>query len=64
MNFSLDYLLVLFLVLVPGERGFSIGCIWMQSIQVVIICRRRVQSGSVEIGGVLGVAVHCSHISD
>ena len=64
MNFSLDILPVLLLVLAPGERGLSIGCIWMQSVQVVIIYCRRMQFALGEISGVLGVAVGCSHISN
>ena len=64
MTFSLDILPALHLGLAPGERGLNIGHIWMQSAQVVIIYRRRMHFGSEEISGVLGVAVHYSHISD
>ena len=64
VNFSLDILPVLLLVLALSERGLSIGCIWIQSIQVVIICCRKMKFGSEKISGVLGVAVHYSHISD
>ena len=64
MIFSRDVLPILLVVLVLGERGLSIGHICTQSVQVVVICHRRVQFGPEEIGRVLGVAVRYSHISD
>ena len=63
VNFSLGVLAVFLLMLVPCKKGLSIDCTWMYSVQVVVICQRRMQFGSEEISGVLGVAVRCSHIS-
>ena len=63
VNYSRDILPVASGACPWYERGLIMDHIWIQSVQAVVIYRRRMQFGLGETSGILGVTVSCSYIS-